>query len=280
MDKKVLTVQDISCFGQCSTTVALPILSACGIETAIMPSAILSTHTGGFCGFTFRDLTEDLPKIMEHWMKEGISFEAIYTGYLGGKRQIEIVKGLFKNLLKPEGKRIVDPAMADNGRLYTGFDNEFVKEMRSLVAVSDIILPNMTEAALLGDTEIILENQSEEYIRNVIDKLKELGAKDIILKGIKNVEGKLGIAIYESEKGNIDIFYTDKINRDSHGTGDCYAAAFTGSLMKGRGLKDSVKLAAEFVSTAILKTMDDENHGYGVKFEKALPVLVRELNND
>ena len=278
MNKKVLTVQDISCFGQCSTTVALPILCACGVETAIMPSAILSTHTGGFNGFTFRDLTEDLPKIMEHWVKEGISFDAIYTGYLGSKRQIEIVIDLFKNILKSDGIRIVDPAMADNGKLYTGFDTSFVNEMRNLIGFSDIILPNMTEAGLLTDSEIILENQTDEYIKDIIYKLKALGAKNIVLKGVKNVEGKLGIAIYEADTDSIDIFYTDRIKNDAHGTGDCYAAAFTGCLMQGKSLGEAVKVAAEFVSEAILKTVDDESHWYGVKFEKALPVLIRELN--
>ena len=278
MDKKVLTVQDISCFGQCSTTVALPILSACGVETAIMPSAILSTHTGGFSGFTFRDLTEDLPKIMEHWKKEGISFDAIYTGYLGSKRQIDIVIELFKYLLKDDGIRIVDPAMADNGKLYTGFDDDFVKEMRNLVATSDIVLPNMTEAALLTGSEMILDNQSGEYIMNIIYKLRDLGAKNIILKGIRNIEGKLGIAVFEGDTESIEIFYTERIKKDAHGTGDCYAAAFTGGLMQGRSFREAAKLAAEFVSEAITKTIDDESHWYGVKFEKALPMLVREIN--
>ena len=277
MDKKVLTVQDISCFGQCSITVALPVLSACGVETAIMPSAILSTHTGGFSGFTFRDLTEDLPKIMEHWLKEGISFDAIYTGYLGSKRQIDIVKDLFNNLLKPDGKRIVDPAMADNGRLYTGFDDAFVKEMKTLIAAADIILPNMTEAALLSDSDIILENQSSD-IMSIINKLRELGAKNVILKGIKNIEGKLGIAVYEGETDNMEIFYIDRIKKDAHGTGDCYAAAFTGSLIKGKSMREAVEIAAKFVSEAILKTVDDDSHWYGVKFERAIPVLVRELD--
>ena len=278
MDKKVLTVQDISCFGQCSTTVALPILSACGVETAIMPSAILSTHTGGFSGFTFRDLTEDLPKIMEHWKKEDINFDAIYTGYLGSKRQIEIVIDLFYNLLKEDGIRIVDPAMADNGKLYTGFDDEFVKEMRSLVGVADIVLPNMTEAALLTGSKAILENQSDEYIKDIIYKLRGLGAKNIILKGIRNVEGKLGIAVFEGATESTEIFYIERIKKDAHGTGDCYAAAFTGGLMHGKRFIEAAKVAAEFVSEAIVKTIDDESHWYGVKFEKALPVLVRELN--
>jgi len=258
--------------------VALPILSACGVETAIMPSAILSTHTGGFSGFTFRDLTEDLPKIMEHWLKENISFDAIYTGYLGSKRQIDIVKDLFNKLLKPDGKRIVDPAMADNGKLYTGFDDAFVKEMKTLISVADIILPNMTEAALLTDSDIILENQSGEYIMSIIHKLRELGAKNVILKGIKNMEGKLGIAVYEGETDNMEIFYIDRIKKDAHGTGDCYAAAFTGSLMKGKTMREAVETAAKFVSEAILKTIDDDSHWYGVKFEKAIPVLVRELD--
>ena len=217
MNKKVLTVQDISCFGQCSTTVALPILSACGVETAIMPSAILSTHTGGFSGFTFRDLTEDLPKIMEHWKKEGINFDAIYTGYLGSKRQIEIVIDLFSNLLKEDGMRIVDPAMADNGKLYTGFNEDFVKEMRNLVGASDIVLPNMTEAALLTGSEIVLDNQSGEYIMSIIYKLRDLGAKNIILKGIRNIEGKLGIAVFEGDTESIEIFYIDRIEKDAHG---------------------------------------------------------------
>ena len=278
MNKKVLTVQDISCFGQCSTTVALPILSACGVETAIMPSAILSTHTGGFSGFTFRDLTEDLPKIMEHWKKEGINFDAIYTGYLGSKRQIEIVIDLFNNLLKEDGIRIVDPAMADNGKLYTGFDEDFVKEMRNLVGTSDIVLPNMTEAALLTDSEILLDNQSGEYIMSIIYKLRDLGAKNIILKGIRNIEGKLGIAVFEGDTESIEIFYIDRIEKDAHGTGDCYAAAFTGSLIKGKSMREAVEIAAKFVSEAILKTVDDDSHWYGVKFEKAIPVLVRELD--
>ena len=115
MDKRILTVQDISCVGQCSLTVALPIISACGIETAILPSAVLSTHTGGFSGWAFRDLTEDIPGIVDHWEKEQIKFDAIYTGYLGSLRQIELVKDMFNRLSGPDCLKIVDPAMADNG---------------------------------------------------------------------------------------------------------------------------------------------------------------------
>ena len=150
--------------------------------------------------------------------------------------------------------------------------------MKTLISVADIILPNMTEAALLTDSDIILENQSGEYIMSIIHKLRELGAKNIILKGIKNMEGKLGIAVYEGETDNMEIFYIDRIKKDAHGTGDCYAAAFTGSLMRGKTMREAVETAAKFVSEAILKTIDDDSHWYGVKFEKAIPVLVRELD--
>ena len=147
--KRILTVQDISCVGQCSLTVALPILSACGHETAILPSAVLSTHTAGFSGYTFRDLTEDIPGICAHWVKEGIKFDAIYTGYLGTREQIADVAQVFDTLLKEGGKIIVDPAMADHGKLYSGFDMEYARAMGDLCKKADVILPNLTECCLL-----------------------------------------------------------------------------------------------------------------------------------
>ena len=151
--KRVLTVQDISCFGQCSLTVALPILSACGVETCILPSAVLSTHTAGFTGFTFRDLTDDMPKILDHWKSENISFDCIYTGYLGSITQIEYVKRMKNELLKDGAKLIVDPAMGDNGKLYSIFDLEYAKEMAKLCAVADVIVPNITEACYMTGVE-------------------------------------------------------------------------------------------------------------------------------
>ena len=137
--KRILTIQDISCVGQCSLTVALPILSACGLETAILPSAVLSTHTAGFSGYTFRDLTEDIPEIQKHWEKEGIKFEAIYTGYLGSSKQISYVKNLMNSVGARNCIKIVDPAMADNGSLYPGFDMEYVECMKEL-AFSPILI--------------------------------------------------------------------------------------------------------------------------------------------
>ncbi len=277
-DQKVLTIQDISCMGQCSLTVALPIISACGIETVILPSAVLSTHTGGFTGFTFRDLTEDIPGIMAHWMKEGLKFDCLYTGYLGSVLQIEYVRQLARNVLNPGAKLIVDPAMADNGQLYHGFDEVFVEKMAELCGNADIILPNVTEASFMTGLECRLDRHDEEYILSLLRALAARGAKKIILKGIRYTESEISVAVYESETQVLSYYTTDYIPYLSHGTGDCYAAAFTGAIMQGRSDLEAAGIAADFVVESIKRTLGDENHRYGVKFEKALPLLVKELN--
>ncbi|MDO4617858.1 MAG: pyridoxamine kinase [Lachnospiraceae bacterium] len=278
-DKKVVTLQDISCMGQCSLTVALPIISACGVETIILPSAVLSTHTGGFTGYTFRDLTEDIPGIMNHWKSENIRFDCLYTGYLGSITQIEYVGELKKNVVKEGGLLIVDPAMADNGSLYYGFDQAFVERMAQLCGTADIILPNLTEAAFMTGSELKLEDHSEEYVTGLLEKLAGLGAKKVILKGISYEPGKIGVAVYDSASKNLQYYFTEKVNASSHGTGDCYAAAFTGALMQGKDEITAAAIAADFVVESIKQTIGDEHHKYGVKFERALPMLVKELNH-
>ncbi len=277
-EKKVLTIQDISCMGQCSLTVALPIISACGVETIILPSAVLSTHTGGFTGYTFRDLTEDIPGIMNHWKSEGIKFDCLYTGYLGSITQIDYVTDLKREVITEEGLLIVDPAMADNGSLYYGFDQAFVERMAQLCGTADVILPNITEAAFMTGSEVVLENHTEEYVLDLLKKLSALGAKKVILKGISYDPEKIGVAVYDSAEDKLQYYFTEKVHASSHGTGDCYAAAFTGALMQGRDELTAAGIAADFVVESIKKTIGDENHKYGVKFEKALPMLVQELN--
>lgn len=277
-DAKVMTIQDISCYGQCSLTVALPIISACGIETAILPSAVLSTHTGGFTNFTFRDLTEDIPKIMNHWISEGIDFDCIYTGYLGSMTQIHYVKELFKNLLKEGGLKIIDPAMADNGQLYYGFDVEFAHGMADLCGEADIILPNITEACFMCDKEFIPNNHTAEYIDDLLKALEGLGAKKIVLKGVSYEDSKIGVVVYDTETGEKKEYFNERIGWSSHGTGDCYAAAFTGAVLQGMSIYEAAALAADFVVEALRFTQGDDSHRYGVKFEKALPILVQRLN--
>lgn len=277
-DKKVLTIQDISCVGQCSLTVALPIISACGIETCILPSAVLSTHTGGFTGYTFRDLTEDMPAIAKHWSKEKILFDAIYTGYLGSTKQIDHVADIMDTLLAEDGLKIVDPAMADNGKLYYGFDNDFVKAMKRLCGKADIVIPNITEACFITNTEYIESEYSEEYIQGLLEKLATLGADKVILTGVSYENDKLGVAVYFSDSKKIEYYFHRRIEGGVHGTGDVYASSFTGALMRGLSLYDSAKLAANFTVESIVKTKVDKSHWYGVKFEKALPILIAELN--
>ena len=197
--KRILTIQDISCVGQCSLTVALPILSACGLETAIIPSAVLSTHTAGFSGFTVRDLTDDIPGIEAHWQKENILFDGIYTGYLGSTKQIEYVKHIIKTLVKPGCPSIIDPAMADNGKLYPAFDAQYVEAMKTLAFSADMILPNITEACFLTDMEY-RETYDHQYIESLVAKLAQAGSKTIILTGVGYSPDKTGVVVWQNDK--------------------------------------------------------------------------------
>lgn len=271
---KILTIQDISCVGQCSLTVALPVLSACGVETCILPSAVLSTHTGGFKGFTFRDLTEDMPKIAAHWQKENIFFDCVYTGYLGSAEQIAYVKDIFTACLKADGPKIVDPAMADGGKLYTGFDMAFVGEMKKLVAESDICLPNITEAALLTGLPW-KENYDEAYVRELTDAVLALGPKTVVLTGVSYDQDTTGVVVASS--GVFDYYRHQKFGKGCHGTGDIYASAFVGAYMRGKCAYDAAKIAADYVVGCIKETAGDETHWYGAKFEPVLKNLIDAL---
>lgn len=268
--QRILTVQDISCVGQCSLTVALPILSACGLETCILPSAVLSTHTGGFRGFTFRDLTDDIPSVCDHWRAEGLTFDAIYTGYLGSTRQIDMVKHMMQTLVVPGGKRVVDPAMADNGRLYTGFDQDYVTAMRGLCACADVILPNITEACMMTEMEYA-EQYDEAYISALLEALSRIGAPRIVLTGVSYHADTLGVVVYEN--GKAEYCPHRRIAKMFHGTGDIFASAFTGAWVQGRSLRRSAEIAAEFTLACIENTLDAPEHWYGVRFEPCLPKL-------
>ena len=277
-DKRILTVQDISCVGQCSLTVALPIISACGIETAILPSAVLSTHTGGFKGFTFRDLTDDIPGIVEHWEKENIKFDAVYTGYLGSARQIELVRDIFRRVGNPGCVKIVDPAMADHGVLYPGFDEAFAKTMATLCADADVVLPNITEACMMIDEPYMASGYDEAYIRRLMNKMLALGAGAVVLTGVTYNEREVGVAVLAKGDEEISYYFHERLPKNSHGTGDVFASAFTGALIHGRTMIEAAGLAADFTVLAMKHTFTDETHWYGTKFEKALPMLVNELN--
>ena len=271
---KILTVQDISCVGQCSLTVALPIISACGIETCVLPSAVLSTHTGGFTGYTFRDLTDDMPAIKDHWVRQGIRFDAVYTGYLGSTRQIDYVVDIFNEVGADGCLKIVDPAMADNGKLYPGFNSDFVAAMKTLCAKADYLIPNITEACMLTDMEY-RTSYDRAFIDTIIERLVALGCKNMIFTGISYAEGKTGVVVYEN--GEYAYYEHDKLPVSCHGTGDIYASAFVGALVRGKSAYEAAKIAADYTLECIKVTVEEENHWYGAKFEPVLGKLIAAL---
>ena len=278
--KRIVSIQDISCVGKCSLTVALPIISAMGVETSIVPTAVLSTHTM-FKGFTFRDLTDDMLPILEHWKKEGFKFDAIYTGYLGSLRQIDIVKEYFNSLKGENTAIIVDPAMADNGKLYVGFDEAFAKEMLNLCTKADITLPNISEAALMLGEEYPGEEANEDVVRGLLTKLVNAGCKFPVITGVTLDNGSFGFIGLNSENGEFISYGTTKVPYKSHGTGDVYASAFTGALTLGKSVHTALKIATDFTAASIRNTYEDpDSVNYAVNFEAEIPYLLKLINEN
>lgn len=284
--KRIVTIQDISCVGKCSLTVALPIISAMGVECAIIPTAVLSTHTA-FNGFTFRDLTSDIKPICDHWKNEKIHYDAIYTGYLGSFEQLDLMKQLFTDFGGKDTLTIVDPCMADNGNLYKGFTQEFAFAMAKLCSMADIIVPNMTEASYMLDVPYVANGYDEAYVKNMLVSLAGLGAKKVVLKGIefaedqetvKKVNGKIGIAAYDAETKTFSWYFHKKMPVSFHGTGDIFASVLTGALMRGLKLEKAYSLAADYVVESIKETLSHKDYNwYGVDFEAAFPYLLQRL---
>ncbi|MBQ3537909.1 MAG: pyridoxamine kinase [Clostridia bacterium] len=278
--KRIVTIQDISCVGKCSLTVALPVISACGVETAVIPTAVLSTHTA-FNRFTFCDLTDEIEPVTKHWKEEGISFDAIYTGYLGSFRQLQLMDKLFDDFKTDSNIIFIDPVMADHGKLYAGFTQEFADSMAKLCAKADVIVPNLTEACFMLHEEYIESGYSEEYIKNILRSLAELGCKNAVLTGVSFEDGKLGVMAYNKENDEFFSYCTEKVNIRFHGTGDVFSSACVGALMKGLSLEASLKTAVNYTVESIKATIKEENpNWYGVNFEEAIPFLLDELNKN
>lgn len=275
--KRIVTIQDISCVGKCSLTVALPIISAMGVETAILPTAVLSTHTM-FQNFTCEDLTNQIVPIANHWQKEAFTFDAVYTGYLGSFEQIDLMKDFFDQFKTASNILFVDPAMADNGKLYPAFDNAFAKHMSTLCGKADIIVPNITEAAFMTDTEYRSE-YDQEYIKDLLKKLCNLGAKISILTGVSFEEGKTGVMGYDKENDEYHYYSHDKLPVSYHGTGDIFSSTCVGAMMNGFNWKDAAKIAADYTAECIRLTLEDPSKPwYGVNFEQAIPYLLKQIN--
>ena len=276
--KRIVTVQDISCVGKCSLTVALPIISAMGTEAAVLPTAVLSTHTM-FKGFTFCDLTDEIEPIVAHWKKENMDFDAVYTGYLGSARQIALTKDLISKFKGANTLVLVDPGMADGGRMFTGFEKSFALEMATLCSVADIIVPNLTEASFMLGEEYVAEGYDEEYIKDMLKKLTALGCKTAVITGVSFEKDKLGVMSYDSESGEYFSYFRERIPESFHGTGDVFASTFLGALMRERSVGDSLKIATDFTVECIKATLGNpQERKYGVNFEEEIPYLVSRMD--
>ncbi len=274
--KRIITIQDISCVGKCSLTVALPIISAAGVETAVLPTAVLSTHTA-FPKFTFHDLTDEIQPIADTFEELGIDFDAIYTGYLGSFEQLELVDTFIKKFKTEKTSVFIDPVMADNGQLYKGFSQQFADKMTELCKNADLILPNLTEASYMLHIPY-REEYDEEYIKDVLVKLTDLGIKKAALTGIGFESDKIGVYLYDSDTKEFFSYFNEKLPVLFHGTGDVFASAALGAYMRGLSIAESLIVAVDYTLETIKCTVADKDHRtYGVNFEEALPMLIERL---
>ena len=277
--KRVAAIHDISGVGKCSLTVALPIISAAGVECSVLPTAVLSTHTGGFTGFTYRDLTTDIAPIVRHWKSLKLHFDAIYTGFLGSLEQIDLVSQAFDKLKAEDTLIAVDPVMADNGKLYTIFDASFPQAMKELCGKADLIMPNLTEATLMLDEEYQEGPYTKAYIEELLKRLAAATkTKLIVLTGVYFDNTRLGAATYDVAKNEIRYVLGEKISGSYHGTGDVFGSALIGALMNGKPLDEAVRIAVAFTVRSISWTQKAQTElRYGVNFEANLPSYIQDL---
>ncbi len=271
--KRILTIQDYSCRGRCSLTVALPILSACQVETIGLPTAVLSNHTA-FDSFTYHDLTVERLKSVENWKPYNHHFDRIYTGYLG-TGQIPVVRKIIEELKEKDTKVVVDPAFGESGKLYPGFDLSHVEARKKLCGKADLLVPNLTEACFLTGSEYRKDFFEDDYI-SLGKKLTSLNQKDALLTGIKRKD-RVGALIFQN--GEVDRYFTKAVKASFHGGGDTFASALCGCLLQGLTRKEAVKVSHDFTHRARLDSINDQIDPqlYGLEFEKELFYLIKKI---
>ncbi|MFA5676200.1 MAG: pyridoxamine kinase [Christensenellales bacterium] len=278
MQKRIAAIHDISCFGKCSLTAAMPIISAAGIEVCVIPTAVLSTHTGGFAGFTYRDLTDDLLPIATHLSTLPIKFDAIYTGFLGSFKQLDIAARVIKLLGREDALVVVDPVMADNGALYQTMPKDFPEGMRGLCARADMIVPNITEAALLLDEPYKRWPHTQEYVESLLLRLAKLGPRYVVLTGTGFDDKHMGAAAYDKQSGSISYAFSKHMPGLYHGAGDVFSSALVAAALSGFGIKKAVRTAADFTAGSIRRTNKaGTDLRFGLCFEPQLPRLIKTL---
>ena len=277
--KTVAAVHDLSGLGKCSLTAAIPILSAAGISVGVLPTAVLSTQTGGLNEYTYRDLTADLYPVMNHWKKLNVKFDAVYSGFLGSEEQVDIVGNFVDDFLKKDGLFLCDPAMGDNGSLYNTFNADFVVQMKKLCSKADIIVPNLTEACMLLNGEYDIEScsfaQTEEILRNLAS---EFGVKYIVLTGVSLKSSEIGVAAFDVRNSKTFFVSRPKTEGMFHSTGDVFASALLGAVLNGFTIDKSCEIAIDFTVRAINETViQNGDSRFGLCFEKCLPDFIKSL---
>lgn len=269
--KKAAVIHDISGFGKCSATVILPVMSAAGIQTSILPTAVLSTHTGGLDGFVYHDLTEELLPMAEHWKSLGLAFDACYSGFLGSARQIDLVSHIFDMFKERGALLMVDPVMGDDGRLYRVYDEEMCVGMRRLCGKADIIVPNLTEAAFLLGGKYRDGVRSREEVTGLLKELTCFGAKKIVVTGVSLEEGSIGAASLDTDTGKTAFSFQPQVPGHYHGTGDIFSSVLLSGLLKEYTLDEAMNQAVEFTAACIRRTYEaGVDTRYGVLFEQEL----------
>ena len=277
MQKKVLAIHDISCVGRCSLTVALPILSAAGLNTSVIPTALLSTHTGEFSGYTHLDLSDQLLPIAEHLASLQLPLDAFYSGYLASPAQVTQIKQMMDMLCGSETHIFVDPAFADHGKLYALMSSDMPRQMRCLCACAHTIVPNFTEASfLLGKP--YQEVYDRTHVASLTRELAALGPENVVISDISFDAAQTGIAVFKQGMGEPEYFFTPRYDGTFHGTGDVFASLLLAGLLSERSLMDAAQLALSLTHESILLTLEDKQPlRYGVQFERILPALMQEL---
>lgn len=271
---RVAAIHDLSGFGRCSLTVALPILSAMGVQCCPLPTAFLSTHTGGFEGFTFLDMTDEMPKVAAHWKTLDLGFQAIYSGFLGSERQIGIVENFIRDFRRENTVVVVDPVMGDHGAVYQTYTPAMCTGTARLAEMADVITPNLTEAALLLGVRYDELPTGEAGCREIVERLSLDGRRSVVLTGAVTAPELTGAACFDAVSGRTDLIQTQRVPREFHGTGDVFASVLTGALVREETLPEAVRQAVEFVRACAQATA---RAGLpmreGVEFEPLLGLL-------
>ena len=274
MTPRVAAIHDMSGFGRCSLTVAIPILSAMGVQCCPLPTAFLSTHTGGFEGFTFLDMTDEMPKVAAHWKQLDLGFRALYSGFLGSERQIGIVEDFIQNFRADGTIVVVDPVMGDHGKVYQTYTTAMCAGTAHLAAQADVITPNLTEAALLLGIPYEDLPAGEAGCREIVEKLSLEGRRSVVLTGAAAGEDATGAVCFDAADGRVHTVQTERVPREFHGTGDVFASVLTGALVQGASLTEAARAAVDFVKLCAERTAAEGlPMREGVDFEPLLGAL-------